>query len=200
MEEIGIDIFNLLDRQPEPARGNVLLAKPTVDDECFKRSVILLADHDSDGSMGVIVNRLTDYTLADAIGGPDYFRDIPLYLGGPVGLNRLFFLHTLGPDIVPGCVQVANGLYFGGEYDAVKRYVACGEPVEGKLKFILGYSGWSKGQLADEVARHDWVIQKHIDTSLLMGGGGEDMWKAAVESFGEKYRSWGNWPSNPGNN
>lgn len=74
MEEISIDIFNLLDKQPEPARGNVLLAKPTVDDACFKRSVILLVDHDSEGSMGVIVNRLTDYTLADVIEGPDYFQ------------------------------------------------------------------------------------------------------------------------------
>ena len=136
MEEISIDIFNLLDKQPEPARGNVLLAKPTVDDACFKRSVILLVDHDSEGSMGVIVNRLTDYTLADVIEGPDYFQEIPLYMGGPVGLNQMFFLHTLGPDIIPNCIQVARGLYFGGDYEAVKRYVACGEPVVGQMKLM----------------------------------------------------------------
>lgn len=201
MEEISIDIFNLLDKQPEPARGNVLLAKPTVDDACFKRSVILLVDHDSEGSMGVIVNRLTDYTLADVIEGPDYFQEIPLYMGGPVGLNQMFFLHTLGPDIIPNCIQVARGLYFGGDYEAVKRYVACGEPVEGKMKFIVGYSGWEKGQLADEISRFDWVIQKHIDEALIMGDQeADDMWKAAVESFGEKYRTWNNWPTNPSDN
>lgn len=200
MEDINIDIFNLLDSQPQPSRGNVLLAKPTVDDACFKRSVILLVDHDRNGSMGVIVNRLTDFTLADVLDGPEYFEEIPLYMGGPVGLNQMFFLHTLGPEIIPNCLQVAKGLYFGGDYEAVKRYVACGEPIEGKMKFIVGYSGWESGQLADEIARHDWVIQKRIDCQLLMNEQEEEMWKAAVESFGEKYRVWNLWPTEPSQN
>ncbi|MDO4511933.1 MAG: YqgE/AlgH family protein [Bacteroidales bacterium] len=200
MEEISIDIFNLLDSQPEPARGNVLIAKPTVDDECFKRSVILLVDHDSEGSMGVMVNHLTDYTLADVLDGPEFFSQIPIYLGGPVGLNQLFFLHTLGPEVIPGCLQVAKGVYFGGDYEAIKRYVRCGEPTDGKLKFIIGYSGWEAGQLASEIARHDWVIQKQIDPTLLLQEMEEEMWKAAAESFGDKYRTWNNWPTNPSDN
>ncbi len=204
MEKFNPDIFHLLDKQPEPSRGCLLLAKPTVDDDCFKRAVILVIDHDAEGSMGVIVNRPTDYTLADVItdpdGDPDTLADIPIYMGGPVGLNQMFFLHTLGPTIIPGCLQVASGLYFGGNYEAVKRYVACGEQTEGKIKFIVGYSGWEKGQLADEIARHDWVIMKHPDQDMLMANHEEAMWKMAVNSFGDKYRTWNNWPTNPSNN
>ena len=69
------------------------------------------------------------------------------------------------------------------------------------MKFIVGYSGWEKGQLADEISRFDWVIQKNIDEALIMGDQeSDDMWKAAVESFGEKYRTWNNCPTNPSDN
>lgn len=204
MENISADIFHLFDNQPEPSRGSLLLAKPTVDDACFKRSVILVIDHDSDGSMGVIVNRPSGYTLADVIADADKdiegLDDIPIYMGGPVGLNQMFFLHTLGPDIIPGCLQVGKELYFGGDYEAVKRYVACGEPTEGVIKFIVGYSGWEKGQLASEIARHDWAVKKSPDHDMLMAEMDYDMWNEAVNSFGDKYRIWNNWPSNPSDN
>ena len=124
MEEISIDIFNLLDKQPEPARGNVLLAKPTVDDACFKRSVILLVDHDSEGSMGVIVNRLTDYTLADVVEGPDYFQEIPLYMGGPVGLNQMFFSSHIRS-------RHYSQLHTGGSWAVFRRRLRGGEALCG---------------------------------------------------------------------
>ena len=68
MDDLNLDIFNLFDTQPEPSRGSLLVAKPTVEDLCFKRSVTILVDHDNeDGSMGVIVNKPTRFLLNEVI-------------------------------------------------------------------------------------------------------------------------------------
>ena len=161
MENLDLDIFNLLDTQPQPARGTLLVAKPTVEDLCFKRSVTVLVDHDDvDGSMGVIVNKPTRFTLNELVPEVVCNETIPLYLGGPVGTNMLFFVHSLGKDAIPGSEQVAPGLYFGGDFELMKLFLANGENVNQKVKFMVGYSGWTKGQLDNEVSRHDWAVLK----------------------------------------
>ena len=188
-------IFNLDDQQPEPKQGALLVAKPTVDDLCFKRSVILLISNSEHSSMGLIVNHQAGYTLNEAIPGIDCEEEIPLYLGGPVDTEMLFYIHTLGPDIIPDCREVANGIYVGGSYDAIKEYVNSGAPVNGKVKFIIGYSGWSAGQLNDEIAHHDWAVSHFLSRNLIMREGEDDIWKGVVASFGEKYRLWLTWPN-----
>ena len=149
MEELNQDIFNLLDDQPTPARGSLLVAKPTVQDYMFSRTVIAVVDHDSEnGTMGLIVNKLSGFMLRDVL--PDAASlevDIPLYVGGPVHTDMLFFLHTLGEELIPDSLKIARGLYFGGDYEAMKRYIAGGGTVEGCVKFIIGYSGWEGQQL-----------------------------------------------------
>lgn len=111
MEELNQDIFNLLDEQPTPARGSLLVAKPTVQDYMFGRTVIMVVDHDSEnGTMGLIVNKLSGLLLHDVL--PDAASlgiDIPLYVGGPVHTDMLFILHTLGEQLIPDSLQVARG-------------------------------------------------------------------------------------------
>lgn len=200
MEETNQDIFHLLGDQPSPARGSVIVAKPILDDVCFKRSVIVLVDHDREnGSMGVMVNKFIGYTLGDVLPRVDHAEEIPLYLGGPVSPEMMFFLHTLG-DVIPDSVQVREGLYFGGRYETMKEYVRSGEPVEGRVKFILGYSGWGQNQLAQEVARHDWAVLKTYGLPLVMGESEDGLWRKAVAAFGDKYRTWLNWPRDIHNN
>lgn len=196
MEELNQDIFNLLDEQPTPARGSLLVAKPTVQDYMFGRTVIMVVDHDSEnGTMGLIVNKLSGLLLHDVL--PDAASlgiDIPLYVGGPVHTDMLFILHTLGEQLIPDSLQVARGLYFGGDYDAMKAYIADGGSVEGRVKFILGYSGWEGGQLESEIERHDWAVLKRMETGQVMLAEEDALWREAVAQFGDKYRLWQNWP------
>ena len=114
------DIFSLADKQPESQRGSLIIAKPTVDDDCFARSVIVTINHSSNGSMGLIINRPTGITLNDVIPGLVTDEQIPLFLGGPVDCDMLFYLHTLG-DIIHDSRPVMPGLYIGGEHDSMKR-------------------------------------------------------------------------------
>ena len=201
MKELDHDIYHLNDEQPTPVRGSLLVAKPTVGDFFFKRSLVLIVDADEgEGAMGVVVNNYTGYNLRDIMPEIETVDEIPLLLGGPVGPQMLFYLHTLGPEIIPESVDLGNGVWFGGEFDAIKRYVEVGGPIEGRTKFIVGYSGWSAGQLDSEIKRHDWAVLDKADSELLIGNGDEDCWRDAVSRFGDRYRLWLNLPCDPTNN
>jgi len=196
MEDLNLDIFNLLDKQPQPARGSMLVAKPTVEDICFKRSVSILIDHEEEGgSMGFIFNKPIGYTLGEVMPDVEGAQDVPLYLGGPVATNQLFFLHTLGSTVIPDSLQVAPGVFFGGDFEAVKLLLASGEQVMGKVKFMVGYSGWAPGQLDEEVKRHDWAVLKQNAAQLIFHEQDDNTWNRAVALFGEHYRMWSNWPT-----
>ena len=80
-------IFNLDDEQLVPVRGSLLVAKPTVNDPFFRRSVILMIDHDSRGSMGLMVSNYQGWTLKHQLADVDCERGIPVFLGGPVGMD-----------------------------------------------------------------------------------------------------------------
>ena len=201
MNDWDQDIYHLNDEQPLPVRGSLLVAKPTVGDFFFRKSLVLVVDPDEgEGAMGVVVNHYTGYNLRDIMPDIETVEEIPLFLGGPVGPDMLFYIHTLGPEVVPESIDVGGGVYFGGDFEAIKRYVELGAPVEGHVKFIVGYSGWSNQQLAGEIHRHDWAVLNDSSKELLMGDGDDNQWRDAVQRFGERYRLWLNLPSDPTNN
>lgn len=193
MKEID-DIFHLDDLQPEPQRGALLIAKPTVDDTCFSRAAIITVNHSKRGSMGLIINKPSGLTLNEAIDGLLTDEDILLYLGGPVNTELLFYIHTLG-DIITDAKPIGNGMFVGGSYDAMKRYINSGAPVNGNVKFMLGYSGWAASQLNAEIGMHDWAVSYDVDSALVLSNRHEDIWQQLVTRLGERYKMWKNWPS-----
>ena len=200
MKDFNEDIFNLNDKQLAPVAGSLLVAKPTVDDNCFGRSVILVISHDNDGSMGLILNRPTTLMLPDVIDFVNPPAQVRLFLGGPVGENVMFFIHTLGPEVVPGSQEVAPGIFFAGDFEALKFYIERGGDIAGKVKFFAGYSGWTGGQLMGEIERQDWAVLDVIDNDVIMGEGNTEMWQWAVSQFGTRYRLWNNFPLDPCDN
>ena len=90
----------------KPIQGSLLVSEPFLLDSYFKRAVVLLSEHDEKGTLGFILNKPTDVKLNDAVDDfPDF--DVPLYFGGPVETDTLFYIHTIGPmlegakEIVP---------------------------------------------------------------------------------------------------
>ena len=198
MNDLHHDIYHLDDEQPAPQAGSLLVAKPTVPDDVFARSVIIIiSNHDEEGAMGLIANRITNFTVADVLDAVPRGSSIPVYLGGPVGLDTFFFLHTLGPDVIPGAGVVVPGLFIGGDFDAVKRYLASGAPVDGRIKFFVGYSGWGEHQLDDEIERHDWAVVRHWDVDTVMSADFDTMWSLTVRRLGPRYRLWLDMPLDP---
>ncbi len=197
------DIFNLNDAQPEPVAGSLLVARPTIGDPCFGRSVILVVEHSNDGTMGLMMNRIINLTASDVL---NELFDItltkngrlPLFLGGPVRTDELLFVHDLPQDTLPGGEAIGDsGLYIGGNIDTLKRLMMERTDIGQHIRLCVGYSGWEGGQLADELSRHDWVVLDGSSEMMLLTTPYDQLWHNAVQRFGDRYRLWLNWPVDP---
>ncbi len=188
------DIFKIQSNNALPDKGKLLISEPFLQDVNFGRSVILLIDHGNEGTMGIIMNKQLPLLVNDVIEEFKYLNDIPLYRGGPVSTDTLFYLHTL-PDI-EGSIKIGEGTYLNGEFDSIKRYVLQGNPIEGKIRFFLGYSGWEAEQLKHEIQENTWLIGQ-ADMDSLMNNPIKDMWKTSLGKLGKKYETWSRYPEIP---
>jgi len=188
------DYFKIESNNAIPSRGKILISEPFLRDSNFGRSVVLLVDHTKEGSMGLIMNKLLPMRLNDVVDEFKYLEDIPLYKGGPMGTDTLFYLHTL--KHVEGALAIGGGLYLNGDFTEIKRYVLQGNPVEGNIRFFLGYSGWQDGQLNQEIEENTWMIGKG-DAPSLMIDEIKNMWKRALGNLGGKYETWSHFPITP---
>ena len=178
----------------KPAQGTLLISEPFLKDYYFRRSVILLAEHDDNGSFGLIINKRIEIKLREIIKDfPDF--DANLYIGGPVKTDSLFVLHTLGNKI-DNSSKIIQGLYWGGNIDTIKSMIEDKKITKEDIRFYIGYSGWDAQQLDRELKENSWVITKAKPKQLLFDAP-EDMWKNMLKSMGREYASWVNYPLDP---
>ena len=178
--------------------GDFLIATPTVlGDFNFQRSGILMVDSKASGSVGFIINKKLEYSLDDLM--ENIKTPFPVYFGGPVEQDNLFFVHTLGA-LVPGSVQIQKGLFWSGDYEAVINLIESRKISPNQIRFFLGYSGWSEGQLESEIEENSWVVVKGLKTHDWMGNPPENFWKNQMRALGGKYLIWSNAPENPMSN
>jgi len=99
-------------------KGCLLIAEPSIiGDLSFNRSVILLADHNDEGSVGFIINKPLKYKIRDLL--PDIDSNFKIYNGGPVEQDNLYFIHTI-PDLIPDSIEISNGIFWGGDFETTK--------------------------------------------------------------------------------
>lgn len=191
------EIFQVNRSSHDPHTGCLLVSEPCLNEVYFQRSVILLVDHDPlIGSMGLVLNKSSNLMLNTVIEGLEHVPEIPIFCGGPMESDHLFYVHTLG-RLIPGSVQIAEGLYIGGDIDMILSYIKSGKRIDGHIKFFLGYSGWEAGQLGDEISNIFWIVSEKVTPSFCICGDGEQCWRKAVADLGEDYKSWLNYPHFP---
>lgn len=188
------DIFKIESNNVLPSRGKVLISEPFLRDAMFGRSVILLIDHTNDGSMGLVMNKQAPIMLNEVIKEFKYLDDIPLFRGGPLNTDTLFYTHTLAD--IEGTLPISKGLYLNGDFESIKKYVLQGNPIEGHIRFFLGYSGWEYEQLKGEIKENTWIVGKG-DIPTLMNNKVKGMWKKSMEMLGSKYETWSRFPQVP---
>lgn len=191
---IDSDIFKIQSNNVLPSRGKILISEPFLRDATFGRSVVLLIDHTEEGSMGLIINKQLPIFVNDIIKEFKYIENIPLYKGGPIATDTLFYLHTLAD--IPGAIPISKGLYLNGDFDEIKRYILQGNQIDRYIRFFLGYSGWESEQLSTELKENTWLVSKE-ENAYLMNGDTKDMWKQALEKLGSKYETWSRFPQVP---
>jgi len=189
-----LDLFTILPEDKIPEKGKILISEPFLPDSFFNRSIVYLTEHSKEGSVGFILNKRLDMKVKDAISGFDGFDDY-LNMGGPVAPDTLHFLHTAGEKI-PDSVCVDGNIYWGGDIDVIKDLIEAGQLKKPDIRFFLGYSGWSAGQLDRELKENSWVIAR-IQSDIVMGNRGDDTWKRVLRSLNKKYRLWADFPESP---
>src|ERR1051325_3064900 len=129
--------------------GNLLVAHPLLNDGFFNRSVIFLCSDNQEGAFGFILNFKTQFKLRDV--RPQVKNgNFPIYEGGPVAKNQLFFLHTLGHNISDS-VHISHNIYVGGDFNELLHQIEHGKIKSYEVRFFAGYSGWSEGKLENEM-------------------------------------------------
>ena len=175
-----------------------MIAEPSIiGDISFNRSIILLADHNSDGSIGFILNKPLEYSLSDLI--PDTNSDFKVYNGGPVEQDNLYFIHQV-PDLIPDSIEISLGIFWGGNFEVVLELLKHNKLTESDIRFFLGYSGWDSQQLEVELSSNSWIVTENIYKEQLIEKSCETFWKEKMLELGGNYLIWSNAPENPSYN
>ncbi len=173
--------------------GVLLIAEPFMGDSNFERSVILLCEHNSQGSFGFVLNQTSELQLGDLIKN-NVYPDITVNFGGPVQRDTLHFLHTV-PDMVPGGLEIQKNLYWGGDFDKMLEKLNLGLIAINDIKFFIGYSGWGEGQLELEIKRNSWIVSKSSSNNIMKNS--KEYWRESLKEMGGDFKVMANYPTDP---
>lgn len=165
-------------------KGSLLIAEPFMKDNNFNRAVILICENNPDGTFGLVINQTFPMQLQELIPevNSKYF---PVYLGGPVNIETLHFIHTY-PDLISGGIEISKGIFWGGNFDEVKTCFEKGLFSDDRIRFYLGYSGWGRGQLEEELKQNTWITGK-ARRKLIFQTQPDKIWSTALIDLGEEY-------------
>ncbi len=187
------NIFKITHNNIKPDQGLVLVSEPFAPDGIFTRSVILLAEHNTEGTVGFILNKPVSRKISEISSEFGNF-DINVSIGGPVGNEHIYYIHTYGKKI-PGSIHIKDNLYWGGDFDIIKTMSEAGALDKNKIRFFIGYSGWGTEQLDNEIKKDYWLVSD-IDVKTIMQND-KKIWDKVVSGLGKPYRLWQYFPENP---
>lgn len=179
----------------KPQSGSLLISEPYQGDPNFERSVVLLCNHsEAGGTFGLVLNRLSNLKLTDVV---DLYSDsfeADLGIGGPLQANTLHYIHNL-PGL-PQAVQLGEELYWGGDFEVLRTMIGSGLVPAAAIRFFLGYSGWTPGQLQEEIDRNVWIVN-NVAADKLFNLEPDTLWRHVLRDMGGKYKVLSNYPLDP---
>lgn len=171
-------------------QGRLLFATPTMQGGSFVRSVILLSEHSpKDGAFGLVLNQPTGQVVGDILKDPQFrpLRHISVHDGGPVARNNLFFAALWWEE--PQSLRIIHQI---SAEDAIRHHQQPGTLV----RAFVGYSGWSPGQLEEELERHTWIVSEP-PVNFLGFSHDQTLWSNALRSLSPFHRMLADAPQNP---
>ena len=174
--------------------GTLLISDPFLKDPSFLRSVVLICDHHTEGTTGFIINKKYDKNINDYIGGLEHIH-FPIYYGGPVNLDSLHFIHTK-PDLIEGGLPIFENVFWGGDFNQALLAMKEGTITPRDLRFFIGYSGWTVGQLDAEIDQKSWILYK-ANKNFIFHHNIDILWKDVLNEMGGVYKTITNYPIDP---
>lgn len=177
-----------------PQKGRILVSEPYLPDPNFERTIILLCEHNDEGSFGFIMNKPSVAKLGDVMQDLQEI-DAPVFIGGPVQQDTLHYIHRL-PDLEDS-IEVIEGIYWGGNFEQLVSLIETKQVAASDIKFFLGYSGWSAGQIDEELKEDSWIVSDKVNEELLFDIKAEAMWQYALKRMGGRFSVYSNYPQDP---
>lgn len=181
------DVKDELKTEPGILQGNLLVATNQIQDQCFGKSVVFMATHNERGAMGLIINKSLKTPSSDEIlknlgvelpEGSEI--DLPVYFGGPIDTSRGFVLHSDEYQI-KNTVTFPNGVAISAEKQVLTDYIEGKGPKQ--IALVMGYSGWTEGQLDMEINEGSWIFAP-ASKKIVLDIPNEFKWKKAQDSQG----------------
>ena len=182
----------------EPEKGKLLISDPFLDDDYFRRSLIYLCEFNKDGSFGFVINNFISINLHDL---DESFPEIEtqISLGGPMEINSLYFIHTLGNKI-NNSLLINENIYLGGDFQQLSTFIKEDESIIKNVRFFIGYSGWEANQLDTEIRNNSWIVSEMNSPSILFGSQSKLTWKRYMYELGGKFKIMSKFPIDPKDN
>jgi putative transcriptional regulator len=183
IKEIGVNF--------KPTKGSVLIGEPFMADLNFRKSLVLICEHEEEGSIGFVLNKPMNLMCSELV--PEILdHDFPLFYGGPIEENSLHFIHRLG-NLIQESIEISNGIFWGGSIEQVNLLFEKGLAKESDFKFFIGYSGWGPDQLETEIEQKAWWTIPANQT-IVFDSESDEMWEKQVKELGEDFAYLANSP------
>ena len=175
-------------------QGKLIVSSPSLTDPNFRKTVVLIAHHDEEGALGLVLSRPSDVAAAEAVPVLDGLpgADDPVFVGGPVQPDAFMVLAEF-EDVDEAAAPIIDGLGF---------MPADAEPSDlaiKRLRLFAGYSGWGSGQLEDELAEESWIV---VDAAAddAFADDPDVLWRTVLQRKGGAFSLMENMPFDPGLN
>jgi len=175
--------------------GSLLMAEPFMQDSNFRRAVVLVTDHtDDEGTVGFIINKPLAIKITDLV---EDFPEIDAlaYYGGPVSTNTIHYMHNVGM-MLEGSTEIGPGVYWGGEFDKLKFLIAQELIKAENIRFFVGYTGWSPGQLLEELDSGSWITTE-VHANYVFKSKPSRLWNQVMHHKGDLYGILAQLPEQP---
>lgn len=175
-------------------QGKYLIANPFLADVYFKRSVIFVTEHNDQGSLGFIMNKPSGLFVRDMF--PHIKNgNFPVYEGGPVSKNNLYYIHTLGQKLSDS-IAIEKGLYWGGNFFELAHMIEHGKIKSYEIRFFVGYAGWTEGQLQEEIQANSWFVSP-ANKDLLLSMDHKELWGEELKKIKSGYKAFSDFSFDP---
>lgn len=171
-----------------------MLAGPFLKDEYFMRSVVIIAEHNNEGSFGFILNKEVELNVTEALKKFPKFKS-NIFLGGPVMRDNIYFIHTYG-NLIEGSQHIVDDIYWGGDFDVLKKLIKENKIEQSNIRFLAGYSGWEPHQLDKELKEKSWIVAQST-TDVLLKQPSQNMWATILKNMGDDFSQFVNYPIDP---
>lgn len=160
--------------------GTIIISTPALDNTFFEQAIILITESNSDGAVGFIINHSFPKNLNDLIEFKDA-ASLPLFHGGPVDEESLFFIHQ-EPNLITESTHIKDSIYYGGNFKTAVQMLNEKIITENDLKIFIGYCGWNAGELEAEIQEGSWLIS-HLHAEEVFKLNTQNCWNELYQQF-----------------